>query len=239
MRLSLSAGTLEQFATVDGVLEMKNAEAFLVRLGHWLAVAPVVVMTFCCDGGADSNSGNSVISSGSGGAPSTGASSPNYDASSGGANDVDASPPHGGASNNCSPSNGEPACGAPFACGSFVVGTASLDAAPAAQGGILNDGVYQLVQAEVFRAQSWVATLRGVKVVSQGHLSSTIAEVENSSVSMSSGSYSVSGTALTWNIDCPTAGTSTYSYTATGNNLVLFEPAGTTSSIVTTYLRTQ
>ncbi len=117
---------------------------------------------------------------------------------------------------------------------------ASLDAPPTPQGGIITDGNYQLAQAEAFTAESWNASLRIAKVVSQGTITSTVDEVGAASVSMSSGSYTISGDTLTWNIDCPAAATDTCSYTATASSLTLFETGNpATVTLVMTYDRVQ
>jgi len=141
---------------------------------------------------------------------------------------IDASAPSVDAS-ACSPADGAVACGAPSACGEAVTLQPTPAAPPAAEGGTLQDGSYELVQLVAFNAVSLESQLRATKVFSQGSLASTVGDVSNGQTIMSSGPYTVSGTTLTWTQTCPSAETLTYSFTARSGSLTLYQVSGSST----------
>jgi hypothetical protein len=128
---------------------------------------------------------------------------------------------------NCA-EGGTVGCGALPPCGPIVELQAVLGTAPAAQGGALGDGTYELRQAVAYYQMGAPisGTFQITRTVSQGTLRSAVNTI--SQLNVFSGPYSLSGTTLSWNVDCPAdmAGPNGFEYTATPAQLVVYEPAG-------------
>lgn len=197
------------------------------------SVLSVALMMGC--GGNDNNAGSNTSggaatggargsgASGSGGTSAAAGGGPL--ATSGGATSAGGTANASGGS-ACTPADGVLVCGAPLACGDFVAWGAEADTAPAPLGGTITDGVYQLVQAVAFGESSDPnPAIRMTKVISNGTIASTALSVGSAASTMSSGPYTVSGGTLAWNTTCPSAATDSYFYTATANQLILYQSA--------------
>ena len=210
---------------------------------YWIAMG-VVVFALGCGSSSNQGSASTGGNSGVGGSTIAGGTSAvggSGTMTTGGHSGIAT----GGATGNagsaaggadCSPADGSTSCNAPVACGAFVTGVNAISQ-PAAQGGSIIDGTYELTQLVNYNASGAGQPLRATKVISQGTIASTVVDQSGNLPTMSSGSYTVSGTTLTWNITCPSASTSTYAYTATGNQLILYQAVGA-SALATVYART-
>jgi hypothetical protein len=68
-------------------------------------------------------------------------------------------------------------------------------------------------------ALSNTQTTRATKTISQGSIASTVGDGQSTNSTMSSGPHTVSRATLIWTIDCPSAETITYSFTADTSSL--------------------
>jgi len=119
-------------------------------------------------------------------------------------------------------------CSAPAPCGALVTGTDIKGAPPPAMGGPIVPGTYQLVSFVSYYPLMYIPPplLRVTRVVSATEMHSTVQD--GASRLVFDGPYTVADQTISWNVTCPAelAGPTSYQYTATANQLVIYQPQG-------------
>jgi hypothetical protein len=124
---------------------------------------------------------------------------------------------------------GEATCSAPTECGSIAGSFANADDAPVPAGGTVQDGLYFLTEINEYLGHGVSSPARTIAVqatrrIQNGILASSVyGEMDPG---QSSGPFTLEGANLIWAISCPSPGTTTFGFTATGSTLKLYETRG-------------
>ena len=150
--------------------------------------------------------------------------SPGSDASTADAASDTASPPDAGPV----PDSSVPGRDSGGACnavvnGASVVGeTAAAGAIPPPAGGTIADGTYYLTKHEIFAPSTPDANSRKRTIVFAGNTVQTHENDTGRAPSQNSGTYTVSGSNITFTITCPISATVTIPYTATATTFATY-----------------
>lgn len=124
---------------------------------------------------------------------------------------------------------GEATCNAPTECGSITGSFANADDAPVPAGGTIQDGLYFLTEVNEYLGYGGSSADRSIAIqatrrIQNGILASSVyGEMDPG---QSSGPFTVEGANLIWAVSCPSPGTTTLGFTATGSTLTLYETRG-------------
>lgn len=99
------------------------------------------------------------------------------------------------------------------------------DAYPTPEGGTIRDGVYDLVQFDIYSPASADDNVRQRRFVVMGDTIVSISSDPGSSEEILGGTFVTEGTDLKFAIACPQSGDFVMPYTATDDELWLFDPS--------------
>lgn len=115
-------------------------------------------------------------------------------------------------------------CGNVALSGAFVPEVAGPGTKPAPAGGTLTDGTYVLNAWHIYPPSSVDPIQRKQVIRISGNQFQYVGQRNNDPVERMSGTWSASGTTLTFSITCPQTATATWQYTASGTELRQIEP---------------
>jgi hypothetical protein len=122
------------------------------------------------------------------------------------------------------------ACNAPTECGPVVPVVAVTHAAPAATGGTIVSGLYFLTAVNWYTSaipDASAGTIQETSLLTSSMVSVRAFSDGNEAPPVR-GTYTTSGTAVTWMYSCPSTSEQTQSYTATATTFTVYEqPSGT------------
>jgi hypothetical protein len=131
---------------------------------------------------------------------------------------------------------------APAACnyltqvGTAITSTITAGQPPAATGGALTDGFYELTSVKLYGGATGTTFWRTIKIEVGATAFKTVERDGTATLDTTTdGTYSLSGNQLTRNITCPGTSTTSFAYSAPTGKFIAYESQGGTKVVELTY----